>query len=345
LPAGFVLGDTFRLVAVAGADDHPTPAEVERGKVVSEMTPLSRLQMLLRHQFDRPDQALGRDLGAFLKPNCFLDADLTQKARNRDVNEMVVLMHYAAGQVIVRQGQVIDAAAAAAVAALNEKLAPARQAQQASEQLKSQQEQLRRQQAALQQEQEKARQAEADATKIRDNTLALQAQILAAHTRNLWLLGALAAVLALVVSVVLLSLRRRPSPLNVYPVAAALPAAQPAQLPLQSATSLELAPHLANAVKEAVVQELAAQRGELIKAQQHAAADLADLIHRLDHLHAPLQERLKTYEGRIVELEKQLASRTEENQELLRAKLELLRRQLETEKRGSVRSDWSTAIN
>jgi len=98
------------------------------------------------------------------------------------------------------------------------------------------------------------------------------------------------------------------------------------------ATRDALAPLLAQAVKEAEVQELAAQRRELLRAQENAAMEMVALIRRLDSLQAPLQERMRAYESRIQELEKELAARTEENQELLKLKIEMLRRQLETER-------------
>ena len=92
-----------------------------------------------------------------------------------------------------------------------------------------------------------------------------------------------------------------------------------------------LTPHLTQVIKDALVQELAVQRKELIQAQQVAAADLAQLTHQLDELHVPLQERLRSYETRIQELEKELAAKTEENRQLLKLKIELMRHQLEVE--------------
>ena len=56
------------------------------------------------------------------------------------------------------------------------------------------------------------------------------------------------------------------------------------------------------------------------------------MIRRLDSLQAPLQDRMRAYESRIQELEKELAARTEENHELLKLKIEMLRHQLETER-------------
>jgi hypothetical protein len=100
----------------------------------------------------------------------------------------------------------------------------------------------------------------------------------------------------------------------------------------QAALKVSLAPQLAESLKEAVVQGLAAQRSELLKAQQSAATEISELVHRLDELKAPIQERLHSYETRIHELERDLAERNEENRELLKLKIEMTRRQLEAER-------------
>jgi len=99
----------------------------------------------------------------------------------------------------------------------------------------------------------------------------------------------------------------------------------------QAAIGASLAPHLAQALKEALVQELAVQRRELLQAQQIAATEIAQLTHHLDELRVPIQERLRSYETRIQELEKELAAKSEENRELLKLKIDMLRRQLEVE--------------
>jgi hypothetical protein len=93
-----------------------------------------------------------------------------------------------------------------------------------------------------------------------------------------------------------------------------------------------LAPHLVDALKDAVVQELAAQRRELLAAQQTASAELAILVQRLEAAQTPLIERLRAYEGRIAELERDLADQSKENRELLKLKIELLKEQLQSEK-------------
>ena len=97
---------------------------------------------------------------------------------------------------------------------------------------------------------------------------------------------------------------------------------------LQSA----IEPRLAQALKDAVVQELAAQRRELLAAQQAATAELAELARRLEAVQTPLLERLRAYEERLQELQKELAGQAEENRELLRLKIEMTRRQMESER-------------
>lgn len=101
---------------------------------------------------------------------------------------------------------------------------------------------------------------------------------------------------------------------------------------VQASAQASLAPHLVAALKETVVQELAAQRRELLKAQEEAALEIAAIIHRLDAVQAPMQERLRAYEARIRELEKELSARNAENRELLKLKIDLIRRQLEVER-------------
>jgi hypothetical protein len=100
---------------------------------------------------------------------------------------------------------------------------------------------------------------------------------------------------------------------------------------VQADARASLAPYLAQVLKEAMVQELAVQRKDLIQAQQLAAGEIAQLTQHLDEVRAPMQERLRSYEMRIQELEKELAARNEENHELLKLKIEMTRHQIEFE--------------
>ena len=104
---------------------------------------------------------------------------------------------------------------------------------------------------------------------------------------------------------------------------------------LLNSVQSSLAPHIVDALKNAVVQELAAQRRELLAAQQSAAAELTELARRLELVQAPLLDRLRAYEQRIAELEKDLGEQSKENRELLKLKIELLRDQVEAERTRS----------
>ena len=93
-----------------------------------------------------------------------------------------------------------------------------------------------------------------------------------------------------------------------------------------------VAPHLVHALRDAIVQELAAQRRDLLAAQQAATTELTGLAKRLESTQAPLVERLRAYEERVTELEKELLEQSRENRELLKVKIETLKGQIEAER-------------
>jgi hypothetical protein len=339
LPAGFTLGDMVRLVPVRNAKEALNLNDAEqRGRLATRtsIATLSHLRALFRQNFPADDQLVAQALAGFLRPNCEPDPDLTQQARDREVGQLVVADHYNAGQLIVRRGQTIDSKIQTALGELNEKLLPGQLNQQiaaARSQAQQEQDQAQREhQLALQQseqakqELERVQEEHAQMLKAHDEALDLQNQALKSRARFEWLLAALAVVSALTLLVFwrLVLHRRRASSLP----ARVADSQMQNQLPLPA----NLAPQLAQVLKSAVVQELAAQRRELLQTQQNAASEIIQLVHRLDELHAPLQERLSAYQTRIQELEKELAVRTEENRELLTLKIEMLRQQLEVER-------------
>ena len=113
------------------------------------------------------------------------------------------------------------------------------------------------------------------------------------------------------------------------------PLPPPAVNSLLNSVQSSLAPHLVDALKDAVVQELAAQRRELLAAQSAAAAELTELARRLEAVQTPMLERLRAYEQRIGELERDLADQSKENRELLKLKIDLLREKIEAERTAS----------
>ncbi len=339
LPAGFALGETLRLVPVEGPDEPITLETAEQdGKLItgSSLTTLTRLRMLLRREFPDNEQALARALGNFLAPNCSPDITLTQRIRDRETSQLVVVNHYNAGEIIVRHGQVIDAKAKAALDQLHDKIASSlldRQVATERDLAQRAQQHAQEEQARAQLEREQAQQARAQAQteheqllRLQDQALSIQGQVLKARTHNLWLAVALGGISAMSVLVLWQQWRQRRRG-TLLPMGA-MDLRPQNQVMVQP----EFAPHLARVIKEALVQELVAQRSELIQAQRTAALEIATLVQRLDELQTPLHERLRAYETRIQELEKELTVRNEENRELLKLKIEMIRQQIEAER-------------
>lgn len=98
------------------------------------------------------------------------------------------------------------------------------------------------------------------------------------------------------------------------------------------AISGKIIPELTEFAKQSLVQGLYSQRNVLLETQQKAQLELAALEARLAGLQLPLQERIRAYEQRISELEKELSNRSQEVTELASATLVLLRQKLEQEK-------------
>jgi hypothetical protein len=348
----------IRLVPVKSMNQPLTFEVAKKGHAVmaTDVVTISNLRAQFRGEFSQEEQPVAQALSQFLDPNCAPDADLTRQARESIVGPLKATDHYAAGQIVVRQGQTVDAEAKAALDAYAEKLVPGALNQQiaAEHQNALQQQQIAAQaQQHAQQEQEEAQSqkaaavlaqmqqqqallerklAESQAQQEREQAAVMRQQAFAAQDiatkireRNEWLVAGIATVSALALLVILWVIRRqRPVPISV-----------PAKLQKMENPAMmahtELAPYLAQTLKEAVVQGLAAQRAELLHMQRLAASEIAELVHRLDQLQTPMQERLRTYQDRIQELQKELAVRTEENRELLKMKIEMMRQQIEAE--------------
>jgi hypothetical protein len=94
----------------------------------------------------------------------------------------------------------------------------------------------------------------------------------------------------------------------------------------------KLAAELALFAKQSLVQGLYSQRGKLLETQEQARMELAELEARLAALHLPLQERVRAYEVRIAQLEKQLETRDDEMRNIIHATLLLVQERLEKAK-------------
>jgi len=93
----------------------------------------------------------------------------------------------------------------------------------------------------------------------------------------------------------------------------------------------KIMPELTEFAKQSLVQGLYAQRNALIERQQKAQQALVEFESRLAALQLPFQERIRAYEKRIAELEKEVETQGEEMRELTRATLVLVRKKLEDE--------------
>jgi hypothetical protein len=92
-----------------------------------------------------------------------------------------------------------------------------------------------------------------------------------------------------------------------------------------------LIPHLARMMMNRLVQALFAQRESLIDTQVEATRRMTELEERIGRAQTTVERKFADYEGRIAELESQLAAKEEENRELMRANFQLAKKALEVE--------------
>jgi hypothetical protein len=305
-------GATVRLVPLPNWSAELTLEAAEKYGINfsrSNIFTFTRARDTLLEDFSPEDRPVAKYLASLLKTNCLPDADLTRQARAMRTDPILAADHYEVAQVIVRQGQLIDKKIKAALDQLREKTAIGTLQQQ------------------LHYDRVEARQT---------------------SQRYYWLVAGLAALLAVLLLVIwrlagrrqMVTLAQAQLPSGQAAVyVPALPAPESSNLPALATRSPDhgelherLLPHLARLMMDKLVRRLISQRTVLVDAQTRAAADIADLEKRLEIIHAPLQDRLRAYEQRITELEKELLQKGEENRELIRAKIELTRKQLSATK-------------
>ena len=329
LPAGFTMGDSLEFITVGKLDEKLTPGDVPtRAQLVpaTYLATVGQARTQLHREFSSYDDLpVARTLALWVKPNCLPDAPLTQATRDGAVRRLVVDEYYAAGQLIATRGSVVDQKIKAALDELKQQsTAPA---------------------AAP------VIVAAATVHEPAEPTVALNVTNSApvGHLKSVafaepmtaikplaenspakrkgWLLaGAAFALAVLAVAIVRLSFRRRR-------ILTATQVVKNLDSELQNSRRLqtELAPQLVQIVRQAFVQELAGQRRDLLVAQQTAATEVIRLVQRMDDLQVVMQERLRTYESQIQKLEAELTARTEENRQLIRLKIQMIRHQVESE--------------
>jgi len=323
LPPGFVVGNTVRLVPVSSFDEEVSPADLaSRGRLAfqSQFATLAQAQSIFRREFaSGSEPLLARAFAAWIQPNCLPDVVLTQAARDGAVRQMVVAEYYTAGQVIAPQGTVVDAKI---LAAINQMIQRPGNAPALSAGFPHQ---VRP--PATQDKPPLPDPIKPQAGNPADSVItAGNAQVFSIEQRRLAIAGALCAAILIVARQLAGRGRIVTGPATLMPVLASkLEVSDPP--PLQT----ELAPQVLQVVRQAFVQELAGQRHDLLSAQQAAAAEVIELVQRMDALQVAMQERLRTYESHIQKLEAELTARKEENRQLIRLKIQMIRQQVQLE--------------
>ncbi|HUR44352.1 MAG TPA: LamG-like jellyroll fold domain-containing protein [Candidatus Saccharimonadales bacterium] len=288
-------------------------------------------------RFPAKDQPLANYLAGFLKENCVFDQALTQESRARHAGSLFATDQFQPGQLIVKKGQVIDAKIKAVLDELKAQKA-------ASDMVK----------ARVAAEQAKAERA----LRVLQQQNAIS-EFKSEHfsQENRWLFGGLLIIaMTSSLAVVRLTRFRRSRTLlpaiitrSDDPMLAGGTFSQPpdgvdaadwkerALFAEQRAARANevlragLLPQLSQWLKQKITRRLIADRQHLMRIQYAAELELAELEQRLAKIQAPLEARLKIYEDRIVELERQLAIKGEESRELIKAKIASTRKKIERE--------------
>ena len=326
LPADWMFASgSLRLVS---AESTNTPLSLDMADKQGRNLPLTRLIPLSRLQQDALKGASPNDLSelkyvaGFLRPNCFFDEELTRQAWLKKVEAINAADHYQAGQRLVRQGEIITEKTKLALDELQSRTAADRV------------------QASAMQER----------TRVETETAEVQRIAKATLRTNRWLLAGMgAAAIAFVALATLLFFRRKTllaASRRVTSAGAALAVrrldnedwrerALAAEARSDKATALlrtNMVPHMARWMMSELMRKLTSQRRSILTDNQKAEREVAELTERLEHVHAPLEERLRAYEKRIAELEAELAAKGEQNLELIKARIETTRKKLDGER-------------
>ena len=312
------LVNSVRLVPLTNWDEPLTLEKSDRrGFLVSknDVITYTRLRENLQQAAPAEERATLNYLVTLIKTNCVPDVEVTLQARARRAEGVNTASEsYEPGQIIARRGQVIDRRLKAALDQLREH-APVvtppvpmpEKAQTTPAKSESQQ--------TLQSLTQPSQQTQ-------------QSQQSRQWTQ--WIIGGLCGF-GLALLAVVWMFARRSQPGSMLPMTRT---SEAVLVPDKFSGELRrgVAPHLARLLMDKLVRGLLLQRTSLIEGQQQAAAEMAALESRLEKVNAPLQERLRAYEGRILELEKELAQKGQENRELIRFKIQLVRTQLASTK-------------
>ena len=360
LPPGFRLGSTVRLIPVGATNDVISEQEAlqtNRNFAAASFALLATVRRNVGATLPRDERDAARFFSALVEPNCHLDEAVTRQLRAKSTENVWLMCTYEPGQVVAHRGDVVDRKIKTAIDLLKEKTvvrelqdlqvkqqATVGELQQLMAEKKAKDAQAQEHTRELQEMQAKQQATVGELQQLLAENRAKDAR---AQEHVLWLVGTLAAVVVILAAATW-QLARRRHPVTMLPATVgdaaewqqrALVAEQRTQN-LQSAARAGLIAHLSQWFSRMLTQRLVFQRRMLLETHDNAAAEMAALEERLEKVQAPLQVRLAAYEHRITELEKELAVRGEENRELLKAKIEMMRKQLEAA-RGKNRVEFN----
>jgi hypothetical protein len=294
---------------------------------VAQLRALAQVQQEALRGVPADERALVQFLAAFFQPSCVFDEALTRQARARRTDVLLASDRYEAGQVVIAQGERVTPKIGLALDELRNRL------------------EVDHAQAIVAAERTARARAETEVVATRQAAATTEAM-------NRWLQGGLAAAAVLCLLLIwgwVRTRRSRRAEALASEMALVVQGegddavatgewrqrALAAEATAQKATALlrsNLLSHMARWMMTEFLQRLLSQRSVILTSQQKAEKEVADLASRLDQLHAPLEERLQAYARRIAELEAELASKGEQNVELIKAKIESTRKHLEEER-------------
>jgi hypothetical protein len=257
--------------------------------------------------FSPDDQPYAKYLVTFLRENCIVDGELTRQARWERTNALWSADNYEAGQVIVRAGQTVDTRIKAALDELRAKLQPPIAVDRTAAGLLD------------------------VSFWIWEWALTFGVLIIAA---GVWAFRGRQGASTAIVHVGAEAMAIAESEADFAPVRFWRDRAFAAErrvARLTQAIRIRLAPHLARWLAHKLVLQLVSNRKQLLAVQRQAEAEIELLEQRLQQMQAPFQDRVRAYETRINELEKELALKDHQNRELLRMTIASARRKLELE--------------
>jgi hypothetical protein len=313
VPQGAKVGATVRVISYGDNETLTEQLLARHGTnhPKTDFISFQRAKTDLENTFPPEQRAAAKSLSSFLKPNCFVEAQLTIAMRTKRAEGISATENFAAGQLIAKRGQVIDQKIMAAIDALKEKTA---------------------------------------AVQLRQLATRASTRPAPVREKNFWLIGAAAGVLLILGASIGLWMRRKSS-VSLLPARRDSGALEPPaptagdknwqQRALAAERRAEkaqavirqgLIAHLARWMSDTLVQKLLLQRGHLIEVQQKAVTEVDKLGQRLDTIHSRMQGRLTAYEGRITELEKELDTKDEINRELIQAEIQSIRSQMDAER-------------